>query len=281
VRLEKPLHREVAAAVRQLYQRCRALRYALSQAAHLVVHSSSSSSGGGDGGGQVPVPVQVQVQVGAAGEGARESMDGAAAAVAAEGEFNSSCSSNTSSSNSSSYNLGVYSAPMTPAQFQDGLAALNMLATICGSYFGQGEEYDAFNRALMLEAAAAEEDGEDAEEWDDENEEEDGEQEEEDGGMLVEGEEEDGEDEAAAEFGDVVHAEYVHYDYSSSAAAAPDADAGVDNAPPAGRFLHRVSGPHAAQARAGGEELEDGEEVEAEVEVEDGTSLHLSKKLKG
>ena len=86
-RLEKPLHRETSASIRQLYRRCCALRYALSQTSSAI------------------------------------SVDQAAT---------TSCSLD---------------------EFQAQLGRLNMLISIAGSYFGQGEEYDAFNRVLMCEGA--------------------------------------------------------------------------------------------------------------------------------
>jgi hypothetical protein len=56
--------------------------------------------------------------------------------------------------------------------FQSQLALLNMLISICGSYFGQGEEYDAFNQALATEEG---EDGNDEEGDGEEGNDEDGE----------------------------------------------------------------------------------------------------------
>ena len=96
-RTEKPLHRDTASSIRQLYRRCCALRYQLSLTTGAVPLSSSA-------------PV-----------------------TSAEDDAN------------------------TAVKFQNELASLNVLISICGSYFGQGEEYDAFNRALMIEAAQIEE----------------------------------------------------------------------------------------------------------------------------
>lgn len=96
-RTEKPLHRDTASSIRQLYRRCCALRYQLSLTSGAVPFSSS------------------------------------AVLSIAEDDAN------------------------TAVKFQNELASLNVLISICGSYFGQGEEYDAFNRALMIEAAQIEE----------------------------------------------------------------------------------------------------------------------------
>mgnify|MGYP006196557267 CR=1 FL=1 len=110
-RLEKPLYRETAASIRQLYRRCCALRYQLSLTSDSVALTQEST---GD----------------------------------AESDANSA------------------------VKFQNSLASLNVLISICGSYFGQGEEYDAFNRALMTESAQIdeEEDGDydDEEGWEEE-----------------------------------------------------------------------------------------------------------------
>lgn len=83
-RLEKPLYRETAASIRQLYRRCCALRLQLSQTSAACLNKEDAT-----------------------------------AAVT----------------------------------FQNQLASLNVLISIAGSYFGQGEEFDAFNRALMQETA--------------------------------------------------------------------------------------------------------------------------------
>jgi len=96
-RTEKPLHRDTASSIRQLYRRCCALRYQLSLTSGAVPLASTAS------------------------------------ANSAEDDAN------------------------TAVKFQNELASLNVLISICGSYFGQGEEYDAFNRALMIEAAQIEE----------------------------------------------------------------------------------------------------------------------------
>lgn len=101
-RTEKPLHRDTASSIRQLYRRCCALRHQLSLTSSAVPLSSTSGS---------------------------SAEDDAATAV----------------------------------KFQNALASLNVLISICGSYFGQGEEYDAFNRALMIEAAQIEEQDDDDE----------------------------------------------------------------------------------------------------------------------
>jgi hypothetical protein len=112
-RLEKPLYREVAASIRQLYRRCCALRYALSKSSTSLAHSDSNTATTLEGG------------------------------VASSAEA-----------------------------FQSQLALLNMLISICGSYFGQGEEYDAFNYALAAgegdDGNGEEGDGEDGNDGNDE-----------------------------------------------------------------------------------------------------------------
>lgn len=55
---------------------------------------------------------------------------------------------------------------ITAVKFQNALASLNVLISICGSYFGQGEEYDAFNKALMIEAAQVEDQDDEGDEDD-------------------------------------------------------------------------------------------------------------------
>lgn len=52
---------------------------------------------------------------------------------------------------------GSGGAPDAVEVFQTQLAALNMLISICGSYFGQGEEYDAFNKSLSEQAVEGDE----------------------------------------------------------------------------------------------------------------------------
>lgn len=106
-RLEKPLYRETAASIRQLYRRCCALRHQLSLTSDSVALAPQST---GD----------------------------------AESDANSA------------------------VKFQNTLASLNVLISICGSYFGQGEEYDAFNRALMTEAAQIEDEQDEDGDYDDE-----------------------------------------------------------------------------------------------------------------
>jgi hypothetical protein len=73
------------------------------------------------------------------------------------------------SSTSQSGAEGRTEANQSPLEaFHNQLATLNMLISICGSYFGQGEEYDAFNYALSSAAGA---DGSDEDEDDDDGEE--------------------------------------------------------------------------------------------------------------
>jgi hypothetical protein len=71
------------------------------------------------------------------------------------------------SSTSHSGAEGRTEANQSPLEaFHNQLATLNMLISICGSYFGQGEEYDAFNYALSSAAGAdgSDEDDDDGEE---------------------------------------------------------------------------------------------------------------------
>jgi hypothetical protein len=89
------------------------------------------------------------------------------------------------SSTSHSGAEGRSEANQSPLEvFHNQLATLNMLISICGSYFGQGEEYDAFNYALSSAAGAdgSDEDDDDGEEgsWE-EDEWENGEEDEENG----------------------------------------------------------------------------------------------------
>ena len=193
-RLEKPLYRETAASIRQLYRRCCALRYSLSQ------RSSS-------------------VQI-------------ATSAVEPPGEI------------------------LTPEEFQSQLATLNMLISICGSYFGQGEEYDAFNRALMEEAQAAEQEEEG--EWD------------EDEGEYVDEEEGDWED------GDFGEEEQVKEAVGTSSRQKEEwvaVSQVVTSSHPGGRIS-------VGKTRSGGAtELEEGEEME-EGDEEQGELGGSSKKAK-
>ena len=159
-RLEKPLHREAAACIRQLYRRCCSLRYSLSlTSASVNISDTSCMSVGNIADGAC------LVQLSGSGVG-QASDDSGVGSVATDAAVSSA------------------------ATFQDRLAALNLLISICGSYFGQGEEYDAFNSALMREAAQFGEQGGDEEEEDEEGEE--GSEYEDDDDEYEEDDEEDG-----------------------------------------------------------------------------------------
>ena len=188
-RLEKPLYRETAASIRQLYRRCCALRYALSKTSTSVAASDAPGN-------------------------------------------------NTST-------------PSSADAFQSRLALLNMLISICGSYFGQGEEYDAFNRALAGEdGESGNENEESGNDEDDEDEywEEEGEE----GGeyeVEVDGEECGGADAGGAAQGWVAVSTVVE-DHSGSSRAASSSKAG------------RMTASASSSAGAGKMDLEEGEEEE-------------------
>lgn len=153
------------------------------------------------------------------------------------------------------------SAPDAVEVFQTQLAALNMLISICGSYFGQGEEYDAFNKSLSEQAVDGddEEGGDyDGDEYGDECGEEEGDWGEEDYEAVEGEEEEEGPLMADSEPTD------------GGAGVSGGAPAGVPggwevrtSAVPAGHMHSQQRAGGAGGAKVGGRmDLEEGEEVE-------------------
>lgn len=138
-RLEKPVYRETAASLRQLYRRCCNLRY------HLNTNNNDSIDSGNN----------------------KESASFNAYNNNSNYQSKTNDISNEFITATTTYNDDNNNNTETNSSTE--LAALNILISITGSYFGQGEEYDEFNSTHVMDH---EEDEDDDEEEEDANSEE-------------------------------------------------------------------------------------------------------------